>query len=155
MGIKTRIVTLFLLNVAWKVHFWHHFCILASLNNKIQDLCYVPYQFLLLLCFSVLSIAMCVIPHSLLNLTWESHFKKYPFISYDDFMNISIMTVKKIVKINIFKWLIDNKVESLWTSQQMNHSGSDMHWRRFPSYWLFVKRVTDHQWIYSSPRAVM
>ena len=27
MDIETRLIPLFLLNVAWKVHFWHHFCI--------------------------------------------------------------------------------------------------------------------------------
>ena len=51
MDIGTHVIPLFLLNVAWKVHFWHHFCILKSLNIKIEDGHHMRYPFLLLLLF--------------------------------------------------------------------------------------------------------
>ena len=37
MVIETRAISPFLLKVAMRDHFWHHFCILMSLNIKIQD----------------------------------------------------------------------------------------------------------------------
>ena len=48
--------------------------------------------------------------------TWESHFKQYLFILCGDFINISIRTDKKRVKIKLSKFIIVGKVESLWTS---------------------------------------
>ena len=45
MAIETRVISLFLLNVALRAHFWHHFFILMSLNIKIQDGHRLPIPF--------------------------------------------------------------------------------------------------------------
>ena len=63
MVIETRVISLFLLNVAQRAHFWHHFCILMSLIIKIQDGHHPPIPV-----FSVLS-------HITQNTCWTSHEK--------------------------------------------------------------------------------
>ena len=48
--------------------------------------------------------------------TSESNIKQYLFILYGDFINITIMTVKKRVQNKLSKLMIVSKVESLWIS---------------------------------------
>ena len=104
--------TTFQLNVAWKVHFWHHFCILMSLNQNSR---WPPSARSSFYCCFIHFWAMW---HSNVcyttfpaKFTWESHFKQYLFILYGDFINISTMTTKKIVKIKLSKLIIVSKVE--------------------------------------------
>ena len=41
--LETGIVSLFLLIIAHRTHFWHHLCILTGLNVKIQDSRHLPF----------------------------------------------------------------------------------------------------------------
>ena len=60
---ETGIISLFLLIIALRAHFWHHFCILTGLNVKTQD-----GRHLLIPLFSYLS-------HSIHCSCWMSHQK--------------------------------------------------------------------------------
>ena len=74
-----------------------------------------------LLSFELCGIAMCAIPHSLLNFTWESHLKQNLLILYGDFISKSIMTFAKKVTNKLSKLTIVNKVKSRWISSQGDH----------------------------------
>ena len=43
IDIESCVIPLFLLILAWRIHFWHRLCILTSATIKIQDGCLRPY----------------------------------------------------------------------------------------------------------------
>ena len=119
MDRETRVIPLFLLNVAWKVNFCHHFCILTSLSQNLRWPPSARFSFCCCQCFihfwAMWHSNVC---HSAFpaKFIWESHFKRYLFILYGDFIDISIRPPRKRVEIKLSKLIVVSKVESLWIS---------------------------------------